>query len=258
MRFPCHARRISAMRITKKEVGGNESGIDKEIPASGIMTRAQMHESAKKRVDLITKEFRDGFEFLENYPRSVTVFGSSHATEKDLYYQKALSLCRRVATELKYSVITGGGPGIMEAANRGAFEAQGQSVGITIKLPHEQATNSYITDKIALTYFFVRKVCLSFSAEAYVFFPGGFGTLDELFEILTLVQARKIESVPLILVGSEYWRLLETFIREELLNRKMIGPDDISLFTVQDDEDKILEIIKKTPIRNGVEYNHQT
>ncbi|MEK7390685.1 MAG: TIGR00730 family Rossman fold protein [Patescibacteria group bacterium] len=215
-----------------------------------------MNESAKKRVDLISKEFSEGFEFLENYPRSVTVFGSSQATEKDIYYQKALSLCKRIAGELKYSVITGGGPGIMEAANRGAFEAQGQSVGITIKLPREQATNSYITDKIALTYFFVRKVCLSFSAEAYIFFPGGFGTLDELFEILTLVQARKIEPVPLILVGSEYWRPLETFIRNELLDRKMIDPGDMTLFTIHDDENKILEIIKKVPVKNGVEYNH--
>lgn len=254
LRFSRPARRISVMKIPEKKSGGETNG---KISAPEFLSRAEIRESADKRVDLISKEFSEGFKFLENYPRSITVFGSSQATEKDPYYQKALSLCRRIAGELKYSVITGGGPGIMEAANRGAFEAQGQSVGVTIKLPREQATNNYITDKIALTYFFVRKVCLSFSAEAYVFFPGGFGTLDELFEILTLVQARKIESVPLILVGSEYWRPLETFIHDKLLNNKMIDTGDMSLFTILDDENEILEIIKKAPIRNGVEYNHR-
>lgn len=220
------------------------------------LTRAQMHESAKKRVHLINQEFTEGFEFLEDHPRSVTVFGSSRTQPHDPYYDKAVSLGKKIASELGYSIITGGGPGIMEAVNRGAFEAQGNSVGITIKLPHEQKTNGFLTDEISLTYFFTRKVFLSFSAEAYIFFPGGFGTLDEFFEILTLVQTKKIESVPIILFGSEYWKPLERFITEQILSRKMIDVDDVSLFTISDNEDEIVEIIRKAPVRLGIEYKH--
>jgi len=223
---------------------------------NGFLTKEQLDDSAQKRVDLISKEFTDGFHFLEDYPQSVTVFGSSIVTEDNKYYQMARSLCKRIAGDIQYAVITGGGPGIMEAANRGAFEANGKSLGITINLPREQVTNKYVTKTIALTYFFARKVCLSFSAEAYIFFPGGYGTLDELFEILTLVQTKKISSVPIILVGSDYWKPLESFIKNEVLERKMIDPSDISMFTIQDDEDTIIEIIKKSPIRNGVAYAH--
>lgn len=229
----------------------------KEIKVAGFLTKEQMEKDAERRVGLISHEFTEGFEFLENYPKSVTVFGSSRAKEGDAHYQKALSLCRRIAGELKYTVVTGGGPGIMEAANRGAYEAEGKSLGITIKLPHEQRTNDYITDKIGLTYFFARKVCLSFSAEAFIFFPGGFGTLDELLEILTLVQTEKIISVPVILVGADYWKPLEAFLRNELLGRGMIDSEDLKIFKITDDENEIMEIIKNVPVRNGVQYNHK-
>lgn len=221
------------------------------------LSRAEMHESAKKRIGLITSEFTDGFEFLEDHPKSVTVFGSSRTEPGEPYYEQALELGKKIAGELGYSVITGGGPGIMEAINRGAFEARGNSVGITIKLPHEQKTNGYLTDQIALTYFFTRKVFLSFSAEAYIFFPGGFGTLDEFFEIITLVQTRKIEAVPIILYGSEYWKPLYSFINKTLVEGKFIDKEDMSLFSIEDDQDKIIEIIKKAPVRNGVEYKHE-
>lgn len=234
----------------------DDDGADKEVPVAKPMTRQQMMDSASKRVNLISQEFTRGFKFLENHPKSVTVFGSSQSAESDYFYQKARMLCGRIASELKYCVMTGGGPGIMEAANRGAFEAGGQSLGITIKLPHAQITNRYITDKVELTYFFARKVCLSFSAEAFIFFPGGFGTLDELFEILTLVQTEKIQSVPIILFGSEYWKPLEAFIKNELAGRKMIDVEDLAIFTIQDDENKVIEIIKGAPVRNGVEYKH--
>lgn len=229
---------------------------DKEIRVAGPLTREQMDESANKRVNIITEEFSRGFKFLENYPQSVTFFGSARSQQNDPYYQQARSLGKKIAGDLKYSVITGGGPGIMEAANRGAFEAEGKSVGITIKLPHEQVTNPYINGEMALTYFFARKVCLSFSAEAYIFFPGGFGTLDELFEIITLVQTEKIQSVPIILVGTEYWKPLESFIKDQVLSRKFIDEDDASIFTITDNEDEIIEIIRNAPIRNGVEYKH--
>lgn len=223
----------------------------------GPLTRHQIHQAARERIHIITREFSDGFAFLEKFPRSVTVFGSSRVTERDPFYEKARTICHRIAGELGYAVTTGGGPGIMEAANRGAFEANGTSVGITIKLPHEQVTNSYINHKIDLSYFFARKVCLSFSAEAYLFFPGGFGTLDELFEILTLVQTQKIVTVPVVLVGSKYWKPLESFIRNTLFQKAMVEKKDLSLFMIEDDDEKILDIVRLAPVRNGLEYNHK-
>lgn len=243
------------MTTPKKENAG-EAHTSTEASVPGFLTKEQLHDSANKRIELITKEFSQGFEFLENYPRSVTVFGSSMVKETDSSYQKARSLCKKIVEETKYSVITGGGPGIMEAANRGAFEARGNSLGITIKLPREQNTNSYITDNISLTYFFARKVCLSFSAEAYIFFPGGFGTLDELFEILTLVQTKKIQPVPIILVGSEFWNPLKSFIETQVRDQHMIDPEDMNIFTIHDDEAEIVELIRNAPVRNGITYTH--
>jgi uncharacterized protein (TIGR00730 family) len=229
----------------KKEHKGKDR-IEVSIP----MSRAAMRAAALDRIKRINSEFEDGFEFLENYQKSVTVFGSSVVNEDNEFYKMAASLCKRISSELKCAVVTGGGPGIMEAANRGAYEAEGESLGITIKLPHEQVTNPYLTDHIALQYFFARKVLLSFSAEVFLFFPGGYGTLDELFEILTLVQTRKIRSIPIILVGSEYWKPFEKFLFDNILSRGMIDDADISLFTIEDDEDKILDLIRNAPERN--------
>ncbi len=212
------------------EMREQESNTQSEITRP--MSRADMRARALERIDRINTEFKDGFEFLENYPKSVTFFGSSLVNENDEFYKKAQSLASRISSELKCAVVTGGGPGIMEAANRGAYEAEGISLGITIKLPREQTTNPYLTDKIALQYFFARKVCLSFSAEVFIFFPGGYGTLDELFEILTLVQTRKIRSIPIILVCSEYWKPFEKFLFENILSRNMIDDSDLSLFSI--------------------------
>ena len=221
------------------------------------LTLTEISEATQKRLALISEEFRRGFEFINNYPRSVTFFGSSRALESDPSYQKALRLASRVVTELHYSVVTGGGPGIMEAANRGAFEAGGNSLGLTISLPKEQHDNKYLTDKEGFYYFFSRKVCLSFSAEAFLFFPGGFGTLDEFTEILTLVQTNKIPPVPLIMVGESFWQEpLEKIFRENLLKNHMIEEQDLSLYTITDDEDEILRMIKEAPVRFGVKYNH--
>ncbi len=229
----------------KKQHKGNDR-IEVAVP----MTRADMQAKAQQRINRINTEFKEGFQFLENYSKSVTFFGSSVVNEDNEYYKKAQSLAKRIASELQCAVVTGGGPGIMEAANRGAFEAEGKSLGITIKLPKEQTTNVYLTDQIALQYFFARKVCLSFSAEVFIFFPGGFGTLDELFEILTLVQTRKIRSIPVILVCSDYWKPFEKFLFDNILSRGMIDDSDISLFTIEDDEDKILDLIRNAPERN--------
>lgn len=223
-----------------------------------ILTRQELHDTAVERVHLIAKEFTDAFNFLRKYPKSVTIFGGSHFKEEDKEYQKARSIGARIAKELQYSVVTGGGPGIMEAANRGAFENGGQSIGLTIELSEHQVRNPYLTDNLDFYYFFSRKVCLSFSAESYLFFPGGFGTLDEFFEIITLVQTKKIEKIPIILVGCDFWNPLNEIVRKELLSRGTIDSDDMELYHILDDEDEIINVIKNAPVRNGIKFNHNS
>jgi hypothetical protein len=218
-------------------------------------SREEMQKEAKERVEEVSKEFREGFRFLEDYPKSVTFFGSNQFKEDNPFYQSARALSGRIVKELGYSVLSGGGPGIMEAANRGAKEAGGDSLGLTIKLPNEQVINEYITKRIDFYYFFVRKVCLSFSAEAFIFYPGGLGTLDEFFELATLVQTGKIEGVPLICVGNEYWTKLRQFMVSELLSRGTIETADTNMFTITDDLDLVLEIIKSTPVRIDLPFN---
>lgn len=215
------------------------------------LDRSDLKEIAAKRIAEISKEFEDGFNFLKDYPTSVTFFGSTQFTEDNIYYQSARDLAYKIVKELNYSILSGGGPGIMEAANRGAFEAGGNSLGLTIQLPQEQKINTYITKKITSYYFFVRKVCLAFSAEAFIFFPGGYGTLDEFFEILTLVQTGKVKGVPIICVGSDFWNKLDQFIKDELLERGAIIPEDLKLYNITDDHDEIIQLIKNVPVQLG-------
>jgi uncharacterized protein (TIGR00730 family) len=216
------------------------------------LTAGRLDREIERRIEKITQEFNDGLDFIKAHPKSVTFFGSSRFKKNNSYCLKAESLAGKLSI-LGYSIVTGGGPGIMEAANKGAYNEGGSSLGLTIKLPHEQATNPYITDHVDFGYFFSRKVCLSFSAEAYVYFPGGFGTLDELFEILTLVQTKKISKVPIILVGSEFWRPFDNFIKTTLYQKnKTIEKTDIELYQIVDDEDKIIKFIEKAPIRPWV------
>lgn len=215
------------------------------------LTVREVEANSRRRVAEISDEFRKGFSFIKNHPKSVTVFGSARFNEKHPYYHKAQRIGKRIS-ELGFAVVTGGGPGIMEAANRGAVESDGNehSIGICIRLPHEQITNPYVTDGLDFKYFFSRKVILSFSAEAYVYFPGGFGTLDEFFEILVLVQTGKIEHVPIILVGTEYWNPLEDFIKKILLEKfETVSDKNMRLYTITDDEDLIMDIIEKAPLR---------
>jgi uncharacterized protein (TIGR00730 family) len=215
------------------------------------LNRKDLSQIADERIQEISKEFENGFNFLKDYPTSVTFFGSTQFKEESPYYQSARELAYKIVKELNYSILSGGGPGIMEAANRGAFEAGGNSLGLTIELPHEQKINPYITKKISSYYFFVRKVCLAFSAEAFIFFPGGYGTLDEFFEILTLVQTGKIKGVPIICVGSDYWNSVKKFIEQEMLSRGAIIPEDLKLFTITDDHDEIIGLIKNVPVQLG-------
>ncbi len=202
-----------------------------------------MHAIAKKRIAEISKEFREGFEFIEDYPRSVTFFGANQFKEDNPYCDSARTLASRLVKEFGYTIITGGGPGIMEAANHGAFEAGGDSLGILIDLPEKQIVNKYITKGFSAHYFFVRKVCLSLSADAFIFFPGGFGTLDEFFEILTLVQTKKITHIPMICVGSEYWNKLKEFMTQEMLSRGAVSEENLNLFYIIDDHDEVIKAI---------------
>jgi len=202
-----------------------------------------MHRIAELESE-VGKEFQAGFKFLKNHPKSVTFFGSSGFKEDNKYCDDARILAGKIVKELNYSIFTGGGPGIMQAANQGAYEAGGESLGITINIPIGQTTNKYLTNKINMRYFFVRKVCLTYSAEAFVFYPGGFGTFDEFFEILTLVQTRKIEGVPIICVGSDYWNSVQDFIKKEFLGRGTVEELDMSLYTITDDHDEVLRLIR--------------
>jgi uncharacterized protein (TIGR00730 family) len=229
----------------------------KKNPKAVLLTARELRETANERVHLIAKEFTNGFNFLSKYPKSVTIFGGNHFLENDDYYVKARRLAGRIVNELNYAIVTGGGPGIMEAANRGAFEAGGESLGLTIELAHEQAPNEYLTESLDFFYFFSRKVCLSFSAEAYVFFPGGYGTMDEFFEIITLVQTEKIQKIPIILYGSEYWKHLHELIKNQIAERGLIYPEDVNLYKITDDESEIIQMIKDAPIRNGVQFTHK-
>jgi len=213
-------------------------------------TMQELLEASKERVSRISKEFAAGFEFINHYPKSVTFFGSTRLKEGNKYHQKAMHIAEEIS-KLGFTVVTGGGPGIMEAANHGAHNIGGPSLGFNIQLPFEQVLNPYVSESQSFYYFFSRKVALSFSAEAYLYFPGGYGTLDEFFEILTLVQTNKIPKVPIILVGSSFWKPLDKFIREHLFEKyKTIDKKDFSLYKITDDEKEILKIIKKTPMRD--------
>lgn len=195
------------------------------------------------RLPLIMEEFANGFEFLKKYGKAVTFFGSAKVKEGDVYYEEARSLAFDLSKE-GFVVITGGGPGIMEAANRGAGEAGGQSAGINIQLEKVQNVNSYVKDSISFHHFFARKVMLSFASEAYVFFPGGFGTLDEFFELTVLVQTRKIDAIPIILVGKEYWKPLLSWMKKSLHGaRGYVDADDLLIYQVAKDTKEALHLI---------------
>lgn len=197
----------------------------------------------------IFQEFKNGFDFIKRYPKSVSVMGSARFTDDHKYSLMARELSRRIAKECGYAVVTGGGPGIMQAANRGAHEAGGVSLGISIKLPKEQFTNPWVVENMNFTYFFTRKTILTFAAEAYVVFPGGYGTFDEFFEVLTLIQTKKIPVVPIILIGSSFWTPLVEFIREQMLKEETISADDLKLYTITDNLDEAIEVIKRAPIQ---------
>lgn len=196
------------------------------------------------RIFRIMSEFVEGFTFLAKINNSVTFFGSARLPEESPYYKLAYTLGKRLA-EQGYTVVTGGGPGIMQAGNHGAFDAGGKSVGINIQLPMEQRVNPYVKQSMSLHYFFSRKVMLDFSAEAYVFFPGGYGTLDEFFELVTLVQTGKMDrDVPIIMMGRDFWGPLAEWMESTMLNKlNTIAAKDLDLWTLTDDIDEAVQLI---------------
>lgn len=195
------------------------------------------------RIFKIMSEFVEGFEALSQHGTAISVFGSSRSKEGDKYYEMALEFGAMMAND-NIALLTGGGPGIMEAANKGAFEAGGDSIGINIELPFEQKPNRYTTKLISLRYFFVRKVMLVKYAKAFVIFPGGFGTMDELFEALTLIQTMKIRPFPIILIGKDYWKGLLEWIKNQMIDRNLIREDDYRLITVTDSLEEANKTIK--------------
>jgi uncharacterized protein (TIGR00730 family) len=207
------------------------------------------------RVLRIQAEFVEGFGLLADLPRAVSVFGSARTKPDDPSYAAGVELGAALA-EAGYAVITGGGPGAMEAANKGACEAGGMSVGLGIELPFEQELNEWVDVGISFRYFFVRKTMFVKYAQAFVILPGGFGTLDELFEALTLVQTTKVTRFPVILFGTAYWAGLMDWIRGTLADHAMISPKDLDLITVTDDVAEAVRVIREAEAARDAAGQH--
>ena len=202
------------------------------------------------RIFRIMSEFVDSFQTMSQVGPAVTVFGSARTKPTDPYYRAALEIGKGLAKH-NLAVVTGGGPGIMEAANKGATHAGGKSVGLNIELPHEQNGNRFANVPIHFHYFFSRKVCFVKYSIGFVFMPGGFGTLDELFEVLTLVQTQRIPQFPLILFGKAHWKGLIAWLKLRLEKGDLISPDDLDLLKITDDVDEVIAIIRDYERRVG-------
>ncbi|KKT47474.1 MAG: hypothetical protein UW39_C0009G0009 [Parcubacteria group bacterium GW2011_GWC2_44_17] len=216
-------------------------------PTSGF----DFKENPTWRIFRIMSEFVDGFQFISELKKEVTFFGSARLSEGNKYYALSRELARRLSED-GFTIITGGGPGIMEAGNRGAREGKkGESIGLNIQLPKEQRENPYLSRGIGFHYFFTRKVMLSASAQAYVFFPGGFGTLDEFFEIITLIQTKKISgAVPVIAMGAEFWQPLDDWIHKFMCEWGMTSKTDPKIYRITDSVDEALKIVSQSEERH--------
>jgi uncharacterized protein (TIGR00730 family) len=229
-----------------------------ESPKREIIQRELIKETSE-RLSRIDQEFADGFELINKYNDTVTFFGSARFDASHPYYQKAREIGGALSDD-GYAIVTGGGGGIMEAGDRGAMEAGGTSIGLNIKLPKEQGLNPYATESMAFRYFFTRKVILVFGANGYIFFPGGFGTLDEFFEVITLIQTKKMPMAPIILVGTQFWLSLDQFIKAELLEgMHTITPGDENLYTITEDVQVIRAIMNHhRDTYNAFSSNHES
>lgn len=228
------------------------------VPASKLPTvqaPLDFRQSFHWRVFRIMSEFVDGWQFLADFKRTVTFFGSARFEADSTWYKVARELGQLLG-KAGFNVVTGGGPGIMEAGNRGAVEGGGDSIGLNIQLPYEQRINDYVKKGIGFHYFFVRKVMLSYSAQTYVYFPGGFGTLDEFFEIVTLIQTKKIYmKIPVVLVGREFWEPLVQWMDKEVYGKfKAIDAEDRQIYTLVDTAQEAFDIIRNSPERKEFEF----
>lgn len=210
-----------------------------------IFKKGKTREVSTWTIFKIMAEFIAGFEFLKRYKKAVSIMGSARVGLQNGVYQEATDLASKLA-KAGFAVITGGGPGIMEAGNKGAFEAGGRSVGINIKLPFEQRTNAYVKESESFSFFFTRKVMLETASSVYIFFPGGFGTLDELFEMVTLIQTKKIRPVPIILVNREFWQPLLDWIKSSIYEKnKAIDKADMEIYHLVNNADEAYKLIKE-------------
>lgn len=234
----------------EKKISNVNDVVIHELKAGAV---AILSKSEQAKVHAIQEEFRLGIEAIDQFERSVTFYGSALVTEEHPSYKQVYSLAYKIAKELSnYAILSGGGGGIMEAANRGAFDGGVRSVGLTIKLPDEQKTNPYVTDEIPFNFFFSRQAAMSYSTEVCIFCAGGYGTLDELFELLTLQHTKKIGIFPIILFGVDFWNPIKKMLEEVMLEKyKTIKKEDLEYFTITDDEDEVIRIIKSSKIRNG-------
>jgi len=239
--MPLDKKRRTPKKATKKR-DADTSRVITEILESGA-TKGDATQSW--RVFRIMSEFVQGFELLRDHGLAATFWGSARLQPDNKYYKAAEELAAKLAKK-DFSIISGGGPGIMEASNVGAFKVGGKSVGLNIQLPFEQKLNPYTNQSLNFDFFFSRKVMLAFASEVYVYFPGGFGTLDEFFEIVTLIQTKKIEPIPIVLYGKDYWEPFIKIFKEDLLEKhQTISPEDLDLFHLVDDVDEAYKHICK-------------
>jgi uncharacterized protein (TIGR00730 family) len=238
-------RRLGRLTIRREAepLAGHRIGRTEDEALLQRPTPAEFLDTDPWRALRILSEFVEGFDAMAEVGPAVSVFGSARTHRDDPYYAMARELGRKLA-EAGYSVITGGGPGIMEAANRGCQEGGQLSIGCNIELPKEQGLNRYVDLGIEFRYFFARKVMFVKYADAFVIFPGGYGTLDELFEALTLIETRKVQDFPVILMGSDYWDGMLDWIRDTLLVHAAISKEDVALLRLTDDTDEAVRIIR--------------
>lgn len=213
----------------------DQKTIDADIKLAEGLYQQDMDRAQNYFYDLIR-----GLKTIRTFPQGVTVFGSARVKENNRYYKLSRQLGQELA-KTGHAVTTGGGPGIMEAANRGAFEYGGRSIGLNIVLPREQTINPYLTDTLAFEYFFARKVMLTMASKVFVFFPGGFGTLDEFSEILTLMQTNKMPRMPIFLIGKSFWKNLDKFFQKQMLPNRYIGAKDQRIYKITDN---VMDVVK--------------
>lgn len=234
--------------LAQSAAGRHPRTLDEELLCCSCVANARSPEADRLRVDGIREEVEKGFASLADVTKAVSVFGSARAPETHADYQMAQSLAQRLGAA-GFAIITGGGPGIMEAANRGARDVGAPSIGLQVELPHEQETNAFVDRTLHHHYFFVRKLMFVRYASGFVVFPGGFGTLDELFEVLTLIQTARIRHFPLVLVSHAHWDPLVAWIRDRLVASSMVADRDIELLLVSEDLDEIVELLEVCHLR---------